>query len=147
MGMTIWIHTLEERNYSKDSDDHSHMCRHLEAIDEVCQNIGVRALGEFMDYTDQEYNFNELEDEDEEESEQELHAETGLAYGIDDMTWFEADKGLPSFKALRDAISSSGISGLTPVEVEELIDELDNCISILEKSATQNGKFHLTLVE
>lgn len=143
MGMTIWIHTLEDRKYSRDSDDHSHMCRHLEAIDEVCQNIGVRALGEFMDYTDQEYDFEEFEDEEEPE----LDPETGLAYGIDDMTWFGAEEGLSSFKALRAAVSSSGISSLKPAEIEELIEELNDCISILEKSATQSGQFHLTLVE
>lgn len=144
MGMTIWIHTLEGKNYSKDSDDHSQMCRHLEAIDDVCQKIGVKALGEFVDYTEQEYEFNEFEDDDEDE---ELDSETGLAYGIDDMTWFKAEEGLPSFKALRAAVSSSGISGLSQTEVEELIEELDNCISILEKSAAQKGLFHLTLVE
>lgn len=145
MGMTIWIHTLEGRNYSQDSDDHSLMCRHLEAIDEVCQQIGVKSLGELMDYTDQEYNYDEFGDEDDEDVA--LDPETGLAYGIDDMTWFDAQEGLSSFKALKNTVASSGIADLDADEVVELIEELDNCISILEKSAAQAGKFHLSLVE
>ncbi|MBC3832326.1 hypothetical protein H8K33_12450 [Undibacterium amnicola] len=144
--MTIWIHTLEGRNYSQDSDDHSLMCRHLEAIDEVCQKIGVKSLGELVDYTDQEYNYEEFDDEDDDEDVA-LDPETGLAYGIDDMTWFDAQEGLSSFKALKTAVASSVITGLDADEVVELIEELDNCISILEKSAAQAGKFHLSLVE
>jgi len=145
MGMTIWIHTLEGRNYSQDSDDHSLMCRHLEAIDEVCQKIGVKSLGELMDYTDQEYNLDEFGDEDDEDVA--LDPETGLAYGIDDMTWFDAKEGLSSFKALKTAVASSVITGLDTDEIVELMEELDNCITILEKSAAQTGKFHLSLVE
>lgn len=146
MGMTIWIHTLEGRNYSQDSDDHSLMCRHLEAIGEVCQQIGVKSLGELMDYTDQEYNYEEFDDEEDDEDVA-LDPETGLAYGIDDMTWFDAKEGLSSFKALKTAVASSVITGLDTDEIVELMEELDNCISILEKSAAQAGKFHLSLVE
>ncbi len=146
MGMTIWIHTLEGRNYSQDSDDHSLMCRHLEAIDEVCQKIGVKSLGDFMDYTDQEYNLDEFDDEDEDEDVS-LDSETGLGYGIDDMTWFDAQEGLSSFKALKTAVASSVITGLDTDEIVELMEELDNCITILEKSAAQAGKFHLSLIE
>lgn len=145
MGMTIWIHTLEGRNYSQDSDDHSQMCRHLDAIDETCKKIGVKSLSEFMDYTDQEYNYDEFGDDDEEDVV--LDSETGLAYGIDDMTWFDAQEGLSSFKALKTAVASSVITGLDADEIVDLMEELENCISILEKSAVQAGKFHLSLIE
>ncbi len=146
MGMTIWIHTLEGRNYSQDSDDHSQMCRHLDAIDETCKKIGVKSLSEFMDYTDQEYNYDEFGDEDEDEDVA-LDPETGLGYGIDDMTWFDSQEGLSSLKALKTAVASSVITGLDADEIVDLMEELENCITILEKSAAQAGKFHLSLIE
>lgn len=40
MGMTLWIHTLEERNYSKDSDDYSLMYRFAEHLDALCESAG-----------------------------------------------------------------------------------------------------------
>lgn len=143
--MTIWIHTLEERNYSKDSDDHSLLCRHSDVLDEICLEIGLRKFSEFMDFTEQSFEFDEFDDEGQEEPE--LDPETDLAYGIDDMTWFEAADGLSSFQSLRNALSSSGIPGLDEIEIAGLVEELDNCISILESTAKRGGKFHLTLVE
>ena len=144
MGMTIWIHTLEERNYSKDSDDHSLMCRHSDLLDEICLEVGARKFSEFMDFTEQSFEFDEFDDEGEEP---ELDPETDLAYGIDDMTWFDAADGLSNFQSLRNALSSSGVPGLDEIEIAGLIEELDNCISILEGTAKRSGKFHLTLVE
>ena len=145
MGMTIWIHTLEERNYSKDSDDHSLLCRHSDVLDEICLEIGARKFSEFMDFTEQSFEFDEFDDEDQEEPE--LDPETDLAYGIDDMTWFDAADGLSSFQPLRNALSSSGVPGLDEIEIAGLVEELDNCILILEGAAKRGGKFHLALVE
>ena len=144
MGMTLWIHTLEDRDYSKDSDDHSLMNRYSDALDTVCGSVGVRKLTEFVDYTDQQFNYDDFNDGDEEV---ELDPETELAYGIDDMTWFDAAEGLASFQAVRAQIASSGLDGLDAEAMEQLLDELDDCISVLEVPASRGGKFHLTLVE
>jgi hypothetical protein len=144
MGMTIWIHTLEGRNYSKDSDDHSLMNRHAEAIDAVCDELAVRKLSDFMDYTEQEFDYDGA-NEDAEDSEPD--PETELAYGIDDMTWFDAAEGLASMQAVRDKLGVDGLAGLAPDELSELLEELGDCIAILEGPATRAGKFHLTLVD
>jgi hypothetical protein len=146
MGMTIWIHTLEDREYSKDSEDHSLMNRHAEALDTLCDEVGVRKLSEFMDYTDQEFEYDGFDDEDD-DGEPELDPETELAYGIDDMTWFDAAEGLVSLQALRDAVVAQGLPGLDEDEAQELIAELDDCISALDGPASRGGKFHLSLVE
>jgi hypothetical protein len=153
MGMTLWIHTLEGRNYSKESDDHSLMHRHSDALDAVCEAAGVRKLNEFMDFTDLEFNYeDEFEGEDDDEGGEEgsdapANAETGLAYGIDDMAWFDAAQGLVSMKAMRDHVASAGLAGLDPDQGADLLEELDDCIAVLDGPASRAGKFHLAVIE
>jgi len=153
MGMTLWIHTLEDRNYSKDSDDHSLMNRHRDALDALCEDAGVRKLSDFVDYTDQEYNFSDFDDDDdpaEDDPEDddayadpEFDPETDLPYGIDDMTWYSAAEGLASLRAVRDTLEGEGLEGADAEEVDGLKEEIDDCISVLEGPASRGGKFHL----
>ena len=56
MGMTIWMHTLEGRAYSKDSDDHSSMCRYSDELDALSEQLEVKQLSAFFDYSDQALN-------------------------------------------------------------------------------------------
>lgn len=136
MGMTLWIHTLDGRKMSDESDDHSLMYDLAEELDVICSEAGKSPLSSFFDATDLEYN---MSDED-----PELDPETGLAYGIDDMNWFDPADGLATLKALRRHIAD----GWKPQMKEDrtvLIEELDDCISKLnELPAT--GKFHLAVV-
>jgi hypothetical protein len=143
MGMTLWIHTIEDRNYLKDSDDHSLMNKHLDALDALCTVANIQKLSGYLDYTDQQFNYSDFDDDDEPE----LDPETELAYGIDDMTWFDASKGLASFQAVRAKVIAEGLDGVDTAELSELLAELDNCISILDDPASRGGKFHLLLVE
>jgi hypothetical protein len=158
MGMTLWIHTLEGRNYSRDSDDHSLMNRHRDALDALCEDAGVRKLTGFVDYTDQEYGFDDDDDPadddpmdddmaDELDAEPAIDPETDLAYGIDDMTWFSAAEGLASLQAVRDALETEGLAGADDGEVDELLDEIEDCITILEGPASRGGQFHLALID
>lgn len=153
MGMTLWIHTLEERNYSKDSDDHSLMNRHSDALDAVCEAAGVRKLNEFMDFTDLEFNNMDVFDDDDGDDEEEdsgdaaVDPETGLGYGIDDMAWFDAAEGLVSMKAMRDHVATAGLAGLDPEQGADLLEELDDCIAVLDGPASRAGKFHLAVIE
>jgi hypothetical protein len=145
MGMTLWLHTLEDRDYSKDSDDHSLMHRHSEELDVLCEKAGVRRLSDFFDFTDLEYNF--ADDADDGDEELELDDETGYGYGIDDMQWFGADEGLASLRALREKIEADALESLDEDEKDGLLEELDDCISVLEDTAARSGKFHLAVIE
>jgi hypothetical protein len=144
MGMTLWIHTLEGRNYLKDSNDHSLMNQNLYSLDALCTKLNVRKLSDYLDFTDQQFNYNDFDDDD---NEPELDPETELAYGIDDMTWFDASDGLISLQAVRNRIAEDGLHGFDADELPALLEELDDCISILDGSVSKGGKFHLSLVE
>jgi hypothetical protein len=144
MGMTLWIHTLEGRNYLKDSNDHSLMNQNLDSLDALCTKIKVQKLSDYVDYTEQHFNYNDFDDDDDEP---ELDLETELAYGIDNMTWFDAADGLVSLQAVRNRILEDGLHGLDADDLQALLEELDDCISILDGSASRGGKFHLSLVD
>lgn len=152
MSMTLWIHTLEDRNYSKESDDHSLMNRHSDALDAVCEAAGVRKLNEFMDFTDIEFNMGDFDDDesdDEAESggEAVVDPETGLGYGIDDMAWFDAAEGLVAMKAMRGHVATAGLEGLDSGHNADLLEELDDCIAVLNGPDSRAGKFHLAVIE
>ena len=142
--MTLWIHTLEGRNYLKDSNDHSLMNQNLYSLDALCTKLNVRKLSDYLDFTDQQFNYNDFDDDD---NEPELDPETELAYGIDDMTWFDASDSLISLQAVRNRIAEDGLHGFDADELPALLEELDDCISILDGSVSKGGKLHLSLVE
>jgi hypothetical protein len=103
MGMTLWIQTLQGRTMSKGSDDHSLMLEHADALDELARQIGVPTMSSFFDSTEIDHIFldGEEEEEDEDMGDQRVDPETGAAYGIDDMKWFDSAQGIASLTALR----------------------------------------------
>ena len=147
MGMTLWIHTLEDRNYVKDSDDYSLMYKFSETLDALCESAKVQKLTDYFDFTDLEYNYGEGDFEGDDDAEPMLDPETELAYGIDDMHWFGASEGLATLTALRDCVNAGSFEGLTEGQREGLLEELAACIAILQGPASRSGKFHLSVVE
>lgn len=145
MGMTLWIQTLQDGEFNQESDDHSLMNEHAEALDALCEKLDVRKLSEFFDYTDTEYNFSE--DRDDEGDESDLDEETGLGYAVEDMDWFSAKEGLITLRALRDALAAGESDEFDEDERSELQAELDDCIAVLEALEDDDAQFHLELVE
>ena len=145
MGMTLWIHVLEGREYSKDSDDHTLMHKHAESLDALCEEAGVRKLSEFFDFTDLEYSYAEVDDDSDEEPP--VDPETGLGYGIEDMTWFEATEGRSSMQVLRERIAAGSVPELSSDQRKNLLEELDDCIAFLEGPASRSARFHLAVIE
>jgi hypothetical protein len=153
MSMTLWLHTLQEREMTRESEDHNLMHELAEDLDSLCERLGVARLSSFFDMTDMEYNFDhggahaqsaEIDDDDVSV----LDPETGYAYGIDDMRWFDAAAGLKTMAALREEIDFSDGSELHLDEEEQdvLLDELDDCIMRLHEPAQAGGKFHLAVL-
>lgn len=184
MGMTLLLHTLEGREYSDQSADHSLMLRFADALDRLCEDAGVKPLSEFFDHTDAQYSFDADEfgdfadgfdldeaggagfgdDEDgygragiaadaggddaEDADDEALDAETGLAYGIDDMVWFDAAEGLATLRALVQMVQQEdAMPDLNSAQTRALLEELQDCVQCLEDTEQRGGRFHLALVE
>jgi hypothetical protein len=150
MGMTLWIHTLEGRTMSKESDDHSFMHRLSDELDALGTELGVGKLSYYFDFTDMNYNmgdeFDDEEAEDGGDDEPAIDPETGYGYGIDDMKWFDAARGMNVIRELRDAVAAGKLPELDAGERKELLWELDNCARVLEGPAERGAKFHLSVV-
>jgi len=155
MSMTLWLHTLQEREMTRESEDHNLMHELADDLDFLCERLGVARLSSFFDLTDMEYNFDhggasetsaQINGDDDEVST--LDPETGYAYGIDDMRWFDAAAGLATIQALREEIDfSDGLElHLDEEEQDVLLDELDDCISRLREPAGNGGQFHLAVL-
>lgn len=156
MGITLWIHTLEDRNYSTDSDDHSWMHRLSDEFDEICIEAEVTRLSDFFDYTKLERSssgeFVESfgasdEDEEDDEIESDPGDESDLAFGVDDMSWFDSEDGLRTLGVLLIAVQAGRAGDIGGRETGDLVEELENCMRVLEDTVTRNGRFHLSVVE
>jgi hypothetical protein len=155
MGMTLWVHVLEGRQFTCHEDDHSLMNKYTPELDVVCKAIGATPLSDFIDCTDMNANFFEdEEDPDSEELDQEelLDPETGYSYGIDNMIWFPAREGLSTVSLLRAHLTTNGLpplNGFPPLPekaLEGLLEEFDSCIAKLTEPASRDASFHLSLV-
>ncbi len=151
MGMTLWIHTLDGRNYSKESDDHTMMHRLSHELDDICSKAGVAKLSYFFDFTDLNFNygdeFSDEFDEDEIEDDMSIDPETGLGYGIDDMTWFDASDGSKTIGTLLSEVRAGMLSSLGDEELMYLCEELEDCLKQINGIKDKGGKFHLAVIE
>lgn len=146
MGMTLWISTLDGRNIVKNTNDHSMMYRHAETLDSLCERFSVEKLSSFFDFTALQHDFKEELDNEEEQHDR-LDPETGYEYGIDDMAWFDSASGLATLTALHAHIDTfAELKKLKETQRQQLIDELNDCLLMLEDSAARNGKFHLAVI-
>jgi hypothetical protein len=143
--MTYWIHTLDGRNMSKESDDHSLMHRLSEELDVECDALSVQRLSAFADFTDLELCMNE-DDNDDSDLEPVLDEETGYAYGIDDMQWYAISPGLACLETLRKHVADGWNPDLDEDDRAVLVEEFDDCIAKLRAVPSETGKFHLAVI-
>jgi hypothetical protein len=155
MSMTLWLHTLQGREMTRESDDHTLMHELAGDLDALCVRLGVAKLSSFFDLTDMEYNYagragqvRSGEDEGDDEELSTLDPETGYAYGIDDMRWFDAAIGLQALQALYEEIATDGgfELHLSEEEYDVLLDEIEDCIVQLKEAAARQGRFHLAVL-
>jgi hypothetical protein len=140
MSMTLWLHVLHDRKIESDETDYSSLWRFTEALDGLCASLGIPLFSSFIDRTDVKYNLvGKPEDA-------ELDPETGWAYGIDDMRWFDVKDGLRTLRALESHLAGEPEAlGLKPGQLEALLEELREVCTKLE-SADSDARFHLELV-
>ncbi len=146
MAMTLWIHTLDGRNRSQESTDHSLMYGAADELDSACDHLGVPRISSFFDTTDFDYNMSDEIEDIAYDEDPALDEESGLPYGIDDMLWFETSRGLASLAALRLHISGPWKPELDQDDRALLLKELDDCIATLKGRPVQSEMFHLAVM-
>ncbi|WP_137938296.1 hypothetical protein [Chitinivorax sp. B] len=144
MSMTFWIQTLENGHCSEDSDNHSLMFDYCDDLDELCDELGVAKLSSFTDETDVEYNMaDDFGDDDDDDSSDD---DDDKGYSVEDMEWFDAEAGLATLKALHIHLQDHREEWLPPTQQRMLVEELANCVDVLESVIPHSGKFHLAVI-
>lgn len=146
MGMTYWLHTLNGRVMSKDDEDHSLMHRFSDELDLACDELKIPRLSSFSDFTDLELNLADEDMDEDDEEETVPDPETGYAYGIDDMQWFDLTSGLSCLESLRDHVAAGWNSGFDEETRSYLLDELDDCVAKLRSAPAGSDRFHLAVI-
>ncbi len=140
MSMTLWLHVLHDRTIESDETDYSSLWQLTEGLDALCTRLGLPLFSGFLDHTDIKYNLADGPEDGE------IDPETGWAYGIDDMDWFDIKAGLVTLRALESHLESDPEAlGLKPGQLEALLEELrEVCVKL--ESASSGARFHLELV-
>jgi hypothetical protein len=146
MGMTYWLQTLNGRDMSRDDEDHSTMHRLSDELDAACDELKIPRLSSFADFTDLELNMAVEDMDDEGGDEDTVDPETGCAYGIDDMQWFDLSSGLGCLQSLRSYIASEWNNKLDEETRAALLEEIDDCVAKLQAAPAGTNKFHLAVI-
>jgi len=138
MGTTIWV--LSNKTAEGDDWDHSALFHAVEELDPICERLGLVKISTFLDWKDFEANMSE---DDEFPDEEALR---------DKASWFNPLEALPMLRALREYLTSnksereSLLGQAKEYLLEELLEDLDDCISKVEKIATDGDLFHFCVV-
>lgn len=137
MGMTIWVNYLKDGKVTSDESDKSAMYQHLDKLDKLCSKLHIRRLSEFLDTTDLEANMHDKLSND--TNIWEIMAQKGK--------WFPPDDGIIITSALVIQLQKEPIRfGLLSDNYHQVLADLIECQSSIEKAKSQDAKFHLCVV-
>jgi hypothetical protein len=151
MGNTLWVNVRDGKSIACNQHDHSIMYQLAEELDTLASRLGVRPLTEFHDHTELERSLAaEFGDADEEGGV--LDGESGSAWGVDEANWFDSREGLAAIEALLEHIRGS--PELFRFDDDrarshwrgDLIEELEDCRSLLTDASGRGRSFHLSVV-
>ncbi|PZO38467.1 MAG: hypothetical protein DCF19_16210 [Pseudanabaena frigida] len=140
MGSTLWV-LGKNRTTDGDDWDHSALFNAVENLDPICERLGVLKLSTFLDWSDFEANM--ADDDDEFLDEENLKNKA---------MWFSPIEALPTLNALRDYLANHETERKNIFEKdlqhfsEDLLEELDDCISKVGKIANEGDTFHFCVV-
>lgn len=141
MGMTIWINIFDGKNCYSNQADHSAVFALTEQLDSIAINLGIKTLSAFYDYTEMKFNliandFQELEDE--------------KGWSNNDANWFNPQEGLATINAILKHLEqdSQYIDFRESFwSLNDLIDELEDCKTELQKAMSQGFLFHFCILD
>jgi len=139
MGTTIWV--LSKNEVTEGDDwDHSALFYAVEKLDLICDRLGLVKLSTFLDWTDFDLNMSEDDDE---------FPDAELS---DRVSWFHPSEALPMLRSLREYVASNESEIVSLLEEgkehlsEELLEDLDDCISKVKKIEIEGDLFHFCVV-
>lgn len=142
MGTTIWV-LSKSKMTEGDEWDHSALFYAVDKLDHICEKLGLVKLSSFLDWTDFEINMSEDSEDGEFPDEDTLR---------DKISWFIPSEALPILRALREYVKTCDSDGKSLLEhgkehlSEELLEDLEDCVTKVEKIAAEGDLFHFCVV-
>jgi len=139
MGNTIWVHIQRGAAIECNQYDHSIMCRMDRELDRVARQHGVTLISEFYDGSDMAAEFFDLNEDD---------AEVSLR----EPAWYDSASGLKTIQVLLDHIHKHSDSFPFPDDSSrahwrsDLIEELEDCESLLTNAVADGLPFHFAII-
>jgi hypothetical protein len=128
---TIWV-LQQGKVEAGDDRDHSLFFEFADALDALSATIPSRKLSTFFDFADLEFN---TSDEERPES-----------WIEENSKWHDPVAGSSALAPVIARLERGDASGVAPDRRVELIDELRDCRSKVERVAAANGMFHFCVV-
>jgi len=134
MSDTIWVRRKSRVGTDESGDDYDHslFCKASDALDALSESLGVRKLSDFFDTTDLQFNM----------SEDDL-PETWIA---ENERWFAPSDALPALKRIVDHLKSGETKGIEEEIRQDLVGEMEDCLSKVSAAERQRDLFHFCIV-
>lgn len=146
MGNTLWLNIRKGDSIECNQSDHSIMYNLDVQLDGIARRLGVRRLSDYYDWSDLEDDF--LAEMGEDQDEGDADGERS----IDDLEWFDPRQGLATVEALLKHIHEHPDLFLFENDSSRshwrnmLLDELEDCRSVLADAAQEGRSFHLAVL-
>ncbi len=146
MSRVLRLNTLLDRSFQPGAIALGALSAELKRLDALCKTLGVSELSRFLDTTAVELQQAVIlvDDAQVPTADTTSDPETGLAYGIEDMSWQPIAAGMSSLEALEQHLQRSSDPSTSAAL---LLQELRYCISALAPLETEGAQFHLALEE
>ncbi|MEH6566145.1 MAG: hypothetical protein V7756_12525 [Halopseudomonas sp.] len=143
MSRVLRLNTLLDRSFQPGATRLAAMRAELGRLDALCKTLGVRELSSFIDTTAVELQqaVELIDQEPRDVGAAEADPETGLIYGIEDMSWQPIAAGMTSLEALEQHLQRE----LQTNSPTPLVQELAYCIQTLAPMEAEGAQFHLAL--
>lgn len=135
--------TLNQRQFQLHSAPLLQLAEYMNGLDALCRALGVTPLSRFVDITAVEFAEASSLLPAQDTPAPRPDAETGLAWGIEDMAWFPISTGMTTLEALSGHLQRNRPREVSGANHRELLDALTFCEDHLRPLEAEGGQFHL----
>ena len=139
MSTVLWANHLSGGVVTSDQSDKYVLHKHLDKLDAICRELGLRPFSDICDSTDVRVNLDEISLPDGMKSTDQLMAKEGV--------WIEAGKAVDMLEKLLSAIRAKKTKfGLLRNDHDGVVDELEESVSFAKVAASKGAKFNFSIV-
>ncbi len=139
MSIVLWANMLIDGKVESDESDKYALYKHSKKLDKLSKSLGLMSFSSIQDLTDMQFNLGEEELPDGMQSTNELMAAKGV--------WVSAEQGVEMLEKLIAAISEKKLKfGILTDASQEIINELEESLTMAHKALEQNAKFNFSVV-